>query len=170
MKKVLNFIYYVFQVLWTGIKRYRADQHNQRAVALTYHTLFAIVPLAALIFGIAKGFDIETKLRLVLDERFAHHRELLKYVYDFADTTLRQASGGLVAGVGVKMSVRVSLHNPNRCCSVYSCIDIAPLMVCYRITRTCAKACRCMMRRVHMNAETKCGLRVIIVALSFENK
>lgn len=82
-------------------KRYHAGEHNQRAVALTYYTLFAIVPVAALMFGIAKGFDFETKLRLVLDERFSQHRELLKYVYQFADTTLRQSSGGLVAGIGV---------------------------------------------------------------------
>jgi len=82
-------------------KRYAADQHKQRAVALTFYTLFSIVPLAALMFGIAKGFALDEKLRVVLNEKLAQHKELLEYVYRFADTTLKQASGGLVAGVGV---------------------------------------------------------------------
>lgn len=101
LKKLAEPFIYAGRVLFLSARRYGADQHNQRAVALTYYTLFAIVPLAALTFGIAKGFDIETRLRLVLNERFSQHEELLKYVYQFADTTLKQASGGLVAGVGV---------------------------------------------------------------------
>lgn len=92
---------FALRVLIVSAGRYSADQHNQRAVALTYYTLFAIVPIAALSFGIAKGFDMENRLRQVLDSRFSQHEELLKYVYQFADTTLKQASGGLVAGVGV---------------------------------------------------------------------
>ncbi len=89
------------QILWISGRRYAADGHGQRAVALTYYTLFAIVPVAALLFGIAKGFELESRLRLTLTERFSQHQELLKYVYHFADTTLRQTRGGLVAGVGV---------------------------------------------------------------------
>jgi len=89
------------RVIILSAKRYGADQNKQRAVALTFYTLFAIVPIAALMFGIAKGFSMDEKLRLVLNEKLAQHKELLQYVYQFADTTLRQASGGLVAGVGV---------------------------------------------------------------------
>lgn len=101
LEKPVEFCRYVWRVLFFSARRYSADQHNQRAVALTYYTLFAIVPLAALTFGIAKGFDIETRLRGILSANFSHHEELLKYVYHFADTTLKQSSGGLVAGVGV---------------------------------------------------------------------
>ena len=101
LEKPVEFCRYVGRVLFFSARRYSADQHNQRAVALTYYTLFAIVPLAALTFGIAKGFDIETRLRRVLSTNFSQHEELLKYVYHFADTTLKQSSGGLVAGVGV---------------------------------------------------------------------
>ena len=89
------------RVIVVSAKRYGADEHKQRAVALTFYTLFAIVPIAALMFGIAKGFSLDEKLRLVLNEKMAQHKELLQYVYQFADTTLKQSSGGLVAGVGV---------------------------------------------------------------------
>lgn len=88
-------------ILYISVKRYNAGECGQRAVALTFYTLFAIVPVAALLFGIAKGFDLETKLRTVMTERLSHHQELLEYVYKFADTTLEHAKGGVVAGVGV---------------------------------------------------------------------
>ena len=41
------------RVLWISIRRYGSDRHSDRAVTLTYYTLFAIVPVAALLFGIA---------------------------------------------------------------------------------------------------------------------
>ncbi len=82
-------------------KRYALDQLGQRAVALTYYTLFSIVPLAALLFGIAKGFSLEEQLQKTIYARFANHREVVDRVYQFAETTLRQASGSIVAGVGV---------------------------------------------------------------------
>jgi membrane protein len=101
MKKSLSGISRMIKVLWISALRYQQDDLGRRSVALTYYTVFAIVPLAALLFGIAKGFDLDQKLQLELTERFAHHKELLGYVYKFADTTLERASGGLVAGIGV---------------------------------------------------------------------
>ena len=97
MKFLRNFS----RVIVLSGKRYVTDQLGQRAVALTYYTLFSIVPLAALLFGIAKGFSLENQLQEAISSRFANHQELLDWVYQFADTTLRQASGSVVAGVGV---------------------------------------------------------------------
>ena len=88
-------------ILWFSAKRYNSDNHSQRAVALTYYTVFAIVPMAALLFGIAKGFDLDVKLRMELSRQLSQHQEILEWVCKFADTTLKQAQGGIVAGVGV---------------------------------------------------------------------
>ena len=90
-----------FRVVAVAAKRYCLNQNSQRAVTLTYYSLFAIVPIAALLFGIAKGFDIENMLKEVLLEKFSTHQELMQLVYQFADTTLKQASGGVVAGAGI---------------------------------------------------------------------
>ena len=89
------------RVFWISILRYGKDGHSDHAITLTYYTLFAIVPIAAMLFGIAKGFDLEIKLRQVLTTKFSQHGELLKWIYQFADTTLQQASGGIVAGIGI---------------------------------------------------------------------
>ena len=89
------------RILWFSAKRYAADNHSQRAVALTYYTVFAIVPMAALLFGIAKGFSLDERLRAELSRQLYQHQEVLAWVCKFADTTLKQAQGGIVAGIGV---------------------------------------------------------------------
>ncbi len=82
-------------------KRYVSAGHAQRAVLLTYYTLFSIVPLAALLFGIAKGFSLDKHLQNAIETRAVNHRELLQYISQFAERTLEEASGGVVAGIGV---------------------------------------------------------------------
>lgn len=97
----MNIVTRFRKILWFSAKRYAADNHGQRAVALTYYTVFAIVPMAALLFGIAKGFDLDVRLREELSRQLYQHKEILEWVCKFADTTLQQAQGGIVAGVGV---------------------------------------------------------------------
>lgn len=77
------------------------DKISRDATALTYYTLFSIIPFAALSFGIAKGFDLDTLLRQTLEQHFSQHRETLDWIYRFSDSTLEQARGGIVAGIGV---------------------------------------------------------------------
>jgi len=89
------------RILWFSIRRYFADQNSRKAIALTYYTVFSIVPVAALLFGIAKGFSLDLKLRDELMQQFHQHQEILNWICRFADTTLSQARGGIVAGVGV---------------------------------------------------------------------
>ena len=97
----LQFLTRFRNILWFSAKRYAIDNHSQRAVALTYYTVFAIVPMAALLFGIAKGFDLDVRLKEELSRQLYQHKEILEWVCKFADTTLKQAQGGIVAGVGV---------------------------------------------------------------------
>ncbi|MBR7118628.1 MAG: YihY/virulence factor BrkB family protein [Lentisphaeria bacterium] len=101
LKKLLSVFRRFGRVLFISVLRYGKDRHSDRAVTLTYYTLFAIVPVAAMLFGIAKGFDLEIRLREVLTQKFSQHEELLQWIYQFADTTLKRASGGIVAGIGV---------------------------------------------------------------------
>ncbi len=89
------------KIFFYSAKHHIADQNSQRAVALTYYTVFSLVPIAALLFGIAKGFDMDQLLRAFLVERLWQHRTLLEQVCSFADTTLREAQGGVVAGAGI---------------------------------------------------------------------
>lgn len=91
----------LFEVFLIAGRRYAGAAHAQRAVLLTYYTLFAIVPVAALLFGIAKGFALDKHLHAAIESRAVNHRELLQYINQFAERTLAEASGGVVAGIGV---------------------------------------------------------------------
>ena len=96
-----SFIGRAANILWISVRRYREGEYAQSAVALTYYTLFAIVPVAAMFFGIAKGFEMDVRLRQILSERLSDHKDILVLICRFADTTLKEARGGVVAGVGV---------------------------------------------------------------------
>ena len=72
-----------------------------RASALTFFSLLSIVPVVAMAFGIAKGFEFEKILQEKILERFQGQEEVLQEVFGFANAMLENTKGGLVAGVGV---------------------------------------------------------------------
>ena len=90
---------------WRIIKysytRYVGDQLAYQSIALTYYTLFSIVPLLALIFGITRGFELKFPLLEILTERFPAQQKLFTLICDLAQKTLHEASGGVVAGIGI---------------------------------------------------------------------
>jgi len=87
-------------ILIESVPAFASNEAQLRASALTYYTLFAIVPIFALLFGVAKGFEIDQWLKREMTQRLSEHGEILNWLYNFADTTLREARGGLVAGIG----------------------------------------------------------------------
>jgi membrane protein len=89
------------RILLAAWKGFDNHQCPLRASALTFYSLLAIVPIAAMAFGIAKGFDMQTILQERLLEKFEGQEEVLTKVFDFANALLVNTSGGIVAGVGV---------------------------------------------------------------------
>ncbi|MFH2052014.1 MAG: YhjD/YihY/BrkB family envelope integrity protein [bacterium] len=80
---------------------FAADSLQLRASALVYYTLLSLVPVAALAFGLAKGFGLEPALEQTLRQRLAGQEEILDRVIQFARTMLANTKGGVVAGAGV---------------------------------------------------------------------
>ncbi len=64
------FIITVLRIIILSLKEFNKDLCQLRASALTYYTLLSIVPILALAFGIAKGFNFDTKLRTQLLNSF----------------------------------------------------------------------------------------------------
>jgi membrane protein len=80
---------------------FRGGTDSSRAAALTLYTLLSIVPVMALLFGIAKGFGLDARLEAWLLQQFSEQQEVFSRAVDFARRTLNTAEGGLVAGAGV---------------------------------------------------------------------
>lgn len=72
-----------------------------RASALTYSTLLSIVPILALLFSIAKGFDQRSLIESQLLDYFPGQRDILIQALSFVDSYLEQSKGELFVGVGI---------------------------------------------------------------------
>lgn len=89
------------RMLLLAFRGFLEDNCQLRASALTFYSLLSVVPVAALGFGIAKGFGLEKNLEQFLTEELKGQEEVLQWVIHFADALLVNTKGGLIAGVGV---------------------------------------------------------------------
>jgi membrane protein len=84
-----------------AVRGFDEDKCKFRASALTFYTLLSIVPVVAMMFGIAKGFGIEKRVEAQLMEKMKGQEEVIKEVIGFANSLLENTKGGLIAGVGI---------------------------------------------------------------------
>jgi membrane protein len=89
------------RILLAAANAFREHRCQLRASALTFFTLLSVVPIVAMAFGIAKGFEFEKVLQEKILERFAGQEEILLEVFGFANSLLANTKGGLIAGIGV---------------------------------------------------------------------
>ncbi len=89
------------RILILTIRGIVEDRWHLRASALTYYSLLSIVPVLAMIFGIAKGFGFEKSLEKLLYENLEAQEQIIGQVVDFAHALLQNVKGGLVAGIGL---------------------------------------------------------------------
>lgn len=89
------------RILLLSFKKFRLDACELRCSALTFYTLLSIVPLAAMAFGVAKGFGLENVLEKQLLEKFPLQQDVFLQIFAFANNLLDQTKGGLIAGVGL---------------------------------------------------------------------
>ena len=91
----------LLRVLSLAIRGFREDFCTLRAASLTFYTLLSIVPVAAMAFGIAKGFGYQKVLEEQLYENFPGQEEIVGKVVLFAQSLLESTKGGIIAGIGL---------------------------------------------------------------------
>jgi membrane protein len=91
------------RVVLLSLRGFDEDKCFFRASALTFYSLLSVVPVVAMLFGIAKGFGFESILKKELIEKFpgGAQKEVLAKVIEFAETLLQSTKGGVIAGIGV---------------------------------------------------------------------
>lgn len=82
-------------------RSFTEDRMMYRAAALTYSTLFSIVPLLAIIFAIAKGFGLKNFIESWIRDKFVAQPELIDTLIGFVNAYLSHTSGGLFLGFGL---------------------------------------------------------------------
>ncbi len=92
------------RVLMLAVRGFNQDECPRRASALTYYSMLNIVPLAAVAFGIAKGFGLEKMVEnriLQMAEQANWQSDITNQILTFSRSLLEHTKGGLIAGVGV---------------------------------------------------------------------
>jgi membrane protein len=91
----------MLRVLSLALRGFKEDFCMLRASSLTFYTLLSIVPVAAMAFGIAKGFGFQKVLEKQLFENFPGQGEIIGKVVLFAQSLLETTQGGIIAGIGL---------------------------------------------------------------------
>jgi membrane protein len=89
------------RTLVLSVQGFNRHHGTLRASALTFFTLLSLVPVAAMAFGIAKGFGFERRLQQELLAKFSAQQEVVQQVIGFAQNMLDNTKGGMIAGIGV---------------------------------------------------------------------
>jgi membrane protein len=89
------------RVVILSIRGIMQDKAPLRASALTFYSLLSVVPVAAMIFGIAKGFGFEKTLERMLIKSLEGQEQIVERVVAFSHAMLDSVKGGFVAGVGL---------------------------------------------------------------------
>jgi len=96
-----SFLIKQLRIVLLALRGFDEDKCQLRASALTFYSLLSIVPVAAMAFGIAKGFGLEKLLERQLLEKLPGQEEILLNIVNFARSLLNNTKGGVVAGIGV---------------------------------------------------------------------
>ena len=87
------------------VRNLQSSRSHLWASALTYYSLFSLVPIVALGLGVAKGFGLDNQLKEYVRIQLSNNPDVAKYLLDFSDRMLEHTSYGLVAGVGVLLLI-----------------------------------------------------------------
>lgn len=89
------------RVFSLAIKEFRNDNSLITATALTFYSIFSIVPILALVFAIAKGFGYEKNLQEQMLQNYGEYADILNSAFVYANSMLANTKGGIIAGFGI---------------------------------------------------------------------
>ena len=89
------------KIVILSVQGFSRDLCPLRASALTLYSILSIVPVIAMLFGIAKGFGFETMLQKRLLEQAPDQDAMVLQLISFAQNLLESTKGGVVAGIGI---------------------------------------------------------------------
>ena len=89
------------RVLYMTVQAYIEEGIGSLAGSLTYSTVLSLVPILAVIIGIAKGFGLQETVRDALMRALPGHEVEFGKAFAYVENYLSQVQGGLFIGVGM---------------------------------------------------------------------
>lgn len=94
----------ILRVVILAARGFTKDDCQKKASVLTYYSLLNIVPIIAVIFGVAKGFGFDKLIEkqiLQMAQKGNWQSDLTNQILGFSHSLLENVKGGIIAGVGV---------------------------------------------------------------------
>lgn len=96
-------LYNIIKTIYLCINRFTKDRLSNKASALTYSTLLAIVPILAILFAVARGFGFSNLMEHQFRNGFGGNAETTEAILTFVDSYLSQTKSGIFIGIGLVM-------------------------------------------------------------------
>jgi len=96
-----SFVFKQLRIMVLAGRGFMNDKVQLRASSLTFYSLLSIIPVAAIAFAIAKGFELDQKLTQLLTKEFQSQPEVLNWILAGATNAIKDTRGGYIAGVGM---------------------------------------------------------------------
>ncbi len=96
-----SFLIKQLRILLVAIRGFNEDKVRLQASALTYFSLLSIIPVAAMAFGIARGFGLEAYMERQIQEALVGREDVAEWIINFSHSLLETASSGIIAGIGL---------------------------------------------------------------------
>ena len=96
-----NIFIHIIKTINLSVRCFLNEMLQQRASALTFRTLLAIVPALVVLIAIGKGFGFYSIIEQQLYVAFPAHDNALKYAFTFVDGYIDQMQSGIFVGIGI---------------------------------------------------------------------
>lgn len=96
-------LYNIIKTIYLCVSRFAQDRLANKAAALTYSTLLAIVPILAILFAIARGFGFDNLMEHQIINGFGGVTGTTEFIFQFVDSYLSRTKSGVFIGVGLIM-------------------------------------------------------------------
>ena len=117
VSKKKGMFYNALKIVTLSIKEFAERRIVNKASALTYSTLLAIIPILAILFAIARGFGFANLLEDQFRSGMQGQAQTAETILSFIDSYLSHAKSGVFIGVGLIMlfyTVLFLTHNMER--------------------------------------------------------
>jgi membrane protein len=93
--------YVIIRTIVLVVRGFTSKNLNDKAKALTYSLIFAVVPILAMILAVAKGFGVADVIEAQLNRSFLGETNMVPTIMEMVQRYLDTAQGGVFIGVGI---------------------------------------------------------------------
>jgi membrane protein len=101
LNKRQSFFVRQLRIFALAFKGFNEDKCLIKATALTFYTLFSIVPILALVFAMGKAFGYDEVLKEKITSGYGESSTVLNQAFIYSDRMLATAKEGVIAGFGI---------------------------------------------------------------------